>query len=237
MKLLAIDTANWPLGVAIMEEGKLLGEVNTQVSKNHSIRLMPTVEWLCEQVQIQPKELDGIAVAQGPGSYTGVRIGVTTAKTLAWSLKIPLLGVSSLQIIAQNRASFPGLIVPLVDARRERVYCGKYQSKALADGFIVQGEDRLVGIEDLCHELSSTEGQILFIGEGVRVYREQLEAALKDRAIFAAEVEHPPRASQLAHIAFTQWKESLEKAEDIHSFSPEYLQLAEAEATWQKNNR
>lgn len=234
MKLLALDTANWPLGVAIMEEDRLLGEVNTQLSRNHSLRLMPAVEWLCEQAQIAPKELDGIAIAEGPGSYTGVRIGVTTAKVMAWTLNIPLIGISSLHIVAQNRYDFSGLIIPIIDARRGQVYAGKYKREDQQRVILPQAEDRLILVEHLCQELLEEKEELLFIGEGVQAHRSQITSILGDKAQFAREIEHPPRAGQLGYLAYHLWEQRLETLEDIHSFSPEYLQLAEAEANWLK---
>jgi tRNA threonylcarbamoyladenosine biosynthesis protein TsaB len=230
MKLLAIDTSNWPLGVAVIEEGKLIGEINTHLPKNHSLRLMPAIEELFEQLDIQPNQLDGIAVAQGPGSYTGIRIGVTTAKTLAWSLNLPLLGISSLQVIAQNRLDFQGRIIPLFDARRGQAYRGIYSYDAQQRIAVALEEDRLQLIADFLVELNETEDQLLFIGEGARQHFDQIQESLGDRAVLAREIDHPPRASQLAYTAWKLWDE--QKAKHVHSFAPEYLQLAEAEAKW-----
>jgi tRNA threonylcarbamoyladenosine biosynthesis protein TsaB len=230
MKLLAIDTSNWPLGVAVIEEGKLIGELNTHLAKNHSLRLMPAIEELFGQLDIRPNQLEGIAVAQGPGSYTGIRIGVTTAKTLAWSLNLPLLGISSLQVIAQNRLDFQGKIIPLFDARRGQAYRGIYSYDAQHQIAVALEDDRLQLIADFLGELNETEGPLLFIGEGARQNFDQIHQRLRDRAILAREIDHPPRASQLAYTAWKLWGE--QKAKHVHSFAPEYLQLAEAEAKW-----
>ena len=96
---------------------------------NHSLRAMPAIDEIFEKVGIAPSEIDAIAVSEGPGSYTGVRIGVTIAKTLAWTLKKPLIGVSSLKQLLQMDSSLNGLICPIVDARRENVYAGAYEYK------------------------------------------------------------------------------------------------------------
>ena len=124
---LGIDTANTPLSVAIVKDGTILAEVNSSMAVNHSLRAMPAIEELFATVQMQPKDIDAIAVSEGPGSYTGVRIGVTIAKTLAWTLKKPLYGVSSLKVLAANAPYFNGLICPIVDARRNNVYAGVYE--------------------------------------------------------------------------------------------------------------
>ena len=125
---LGIDTANTPLSVAIVRDGEVLAEENTSLAINHSLRAMPAIEEIFNKVGITPSEIDAIAVSEGPGSYTGIRIGVTIAKTLAWTLKKPLVGISSLKAIAANGTFFDGLICPIVDARRDNVYAGAYQS-------------------------------------------------------------------------------------------------------------
>lgn len=126
MNILAIDTSNHVMGVAVVSDGKVIGEVITNLKKNHSVRLMPTITSLMEEIGMQPEELNQIAVAQGPGSYTGVRIGVTTAKTLAWSLEIPIVGVSSIEVLAYQGRFYPGEICTFFDARRQTVFAGVY---------------------------------------------------------------------------------------------------------------
>lgn len=132
MNILVLDTSTWALAVAVSCQGTLAGEINSYISKNHAVRLMPAIDYLLASIDLTPRDLDLIAVGSGPGSYTGVRIGVTVAKTLAWTLKLPLLGLSSLQAIAQNQAQFDGLIVPLCDARRGQVYAGVYRGRVSA---------------------------------------------------------------------------------------------------------
>lgn len=232
MKILAIDTSNWPLGVAVIEDGKLLGEINTHLSINHSLRLMPAIESLLAQLNIEPKQLDGIAVAKGPGSYTGIRIGVTTAKTLAWSLGLPIIGISSLQVIVQNRLDFDGIIVPLFDARRGQVYRGMYRLDFDKQMAAPIEEDRLQLVSDFLEDLKRSSEPILFIGEGVQNHTETIKNTLGHQAYIARAIDHPPRASQLAYIAWKWWDK---KIEEVHTFAPEYLQLAEAEAKWLAN--
>ncbi len=127
MNILAIDSSNVAMGVGLSNDGQVLGEVITNVKKNHSVRLMPAIEHLMNDVGMTPDSIDRIAVAMGPGSYTGVRIGVTVAKTLAWTLQKELVGVSSLEVLAQNGSFFEGLIVPFFDARRGQAFTGLYR--------------------------------------------------------------------------------------------------------------
>jgi len=130
---LGIDTANAPLSVAIVKDGTTLGEITQNIKLTHSVGAMSAIEELFERVQLKPADLDAIAVSEGPGSYTGVRIGVSIAKTLAWTLKKPLVGVSSLKTLAANVSMFNGLICPLVDARRQNVYTALYEGTTLEE--------------------------------------------------------------------------------------------------------
>src|SRR5690625_4937033 len=127
MNILAIDTSNQVLGIAILGDGQIIGEMITNVKKNQTSRLMPAIHQLMEDIDMVPDQLDKIVVAKGPGSYTGVRIGVTTAKSLAWALSIPVVGISSLEVLAYQGRLYDSLICPFFDARRQRVYTGLYE--------------------------------------------------------------------------------------------------------------
>lgn len=227
---LGIDTANTPLSIAIVKDGKVLTEENTSMPINHSLRAMPAIEEAFERAKLKPADLDGIVVAEGPGSYTGVRIGVTIAKTLAWTLNKPLIGISSLQSLATNGLFFTGLICPIVDARRKHVYAGVYQSKG--GKLSSKMEDQHIGFEALVNELNAWEAPILFIGPDIELYREELEERLGERAIIAPFQFNLPKASSLIYAA-----EQQDGSEDIHHFVPQYRRIAEAEANWLKANR
>jgi len=224
MKVLAIDTSNYVLGVAIVDEEKVIGEVITNLPKNHSVRVMPTIEQLMKECGIKPKELERIVVAMGPGSYTGVRIGVTIAKTLAWSLQIPLVGVSSLEIVAANGRHFNGFISPLFDARRGQVYTGLYQYEGKR--LTCVEEDKIILLADWLEELRKRETPVLFIGNDLVIHKEQIETDLEQFAYVAPYTDWNPRPSELALLG-------MEKAPvDVHTFVPNYIRLAEAEANW-----
>ena len=126
MKILAFDTSSTALSVALLEDENLVAEATVTVKKNHSISLMPTIDFLVAQVSWQPADLDRVVVAQGPGSYTGLRVAVATAKTLAYALNIDLVGVSSLQALMDHSAD--GVVIPIMDARRNNVYVGFYEN-------------------------------------------------------------------------------------------------------------
>ncbi|WP_071396429.1 tRNA (adenosine(37)-N6)-threonylcarbamoyltransferase complex dimerization subunit type 1 TsaB [Bacillus tuaregi] len=225
MNVLAIDTSNYALGIALMDEKQVIGEYITNMKKNHSIRVMPAIEKLLIDCEMKPADLDKIVVAKGPGSYTGVRIGVTIAKTLAWTLSIPLVGVSSLEVLAAGAGRyFNGCISPLFDARRGQIYTGLYQYQ---DGKLVSRiQDQLVLSKNWAVELGQQDEKVLFIGSDIALHREVFEQELGGKAILAEITEHNPRPSELALLGYEK------PGEDIHSFVPNYIRLAEAEAKW-----
>lgn len=225
MTILSIDTSNYALGVALLEEDQVLGEYITNLKKNHSVRIMPAIETLMRDCGKVPADLTKIVVAKGPGSYTGVRIGVTIAKTLAWTLNIPLVGVSSLEILAGGTGRyFDGMVSPLFDARRGQVYTGLYQ---FVNGKLtVVQQDQLVMLADWVERLSDSDKAILFVGNDLPIHQAKIEEVLGSKAIFASVTEHNPRPAELALLG----KDYV--GEDIHSFVPNYIRLAEAEAKW-----
>ncbi|MFH0395320.1 tRNA (adenosine(37)-N6)-threonylcarbamoyltransferase complex dimerization subunit type 1 TsaB [Streptococcus sp. P25B114] len=216
MKILALDSSNQALSVALVEDGRLLAETLLAIKKNHSISLMPTVDFLVAQVGWTPKDLERIVVAQGPGSYTGLRVAVATAKTLAYTLQIDLVGVSSLQSLVP--AGLSGRVVPLIDARRNSVYAGVYEN-----GRATQADQYWV-FEELLASLSGQEN-LTFIGE-VTNFVEQIKQAFPEAAIQTS----LPSAYQLAVIG-----QDLSVVE-VTSFEPAYLKRVEAEENWLKDH-
>ncbi|HFR3770516.1 TPA: tRNA (adenosine(37)-N6)-threonylcarbamoyltransferase complex dimerization subunit type 1 TsaB [Streptococcus suis] len=216
MKILALDSSNQALSVALVEDGRLLAEMLLAIKKNHSISLMPTVDFLVAQVGWTPKDLERIVVAQGPGSYTGLRVAVATAKTLAYTLQIDLIGVSSLQSLVP--AGLSGRVVPLIDARRNSVYAGVYEN-----GRATQADQYWV-FEELLASLSGQEN-LTFVGE-VTNFVEQINQAFPEAAIQTS----LPSAYQLAVIG-----QDL-PAVEVTSFEPAYLKRVEAEENWLKDH-
>ncbi|MED4203816.1 tRNA (adenosine(37)-N6)-threonylcarbamoyltransferase complex dimerization subunit type 1 TsaB [Neobacillus mesonae] len=225
MTILAIDTSNNPLGVALIEENQVLGEYITNLKKNHSIRIMPAIQTLMEDCGKSTADLTKIVVAKGPGSYTGVRIGVTIAKTLAWSLNIPLVGISSLEVLAAGPARhFEGYVAPIFDARRGQVYTGLYQYQNGSLTAVVP--DLLTMSVEWASKLANLDRPILFVGNDIPLHRAAFEEQMGDKAVFANATEQNPRPSELA------WLGKDKPGEDVHTFVPNYIRLAEAEAKW-----
>jgi tRNA threonylcarbamoyladenosine biosynthesis protein TsaB len=221
---LGIDTSNVPLSIAVVKDNQLLVEWTSSIKVTHSVGAMPAVEEALKQASINPSEIDVIAVAEGPGSYTGVRIGVTIAKTLAWTLKIPLVGVSSLQTIAGNGSLFNGLICPIMDARRDNVFSAIYTNELIADL-----PDGHYAIETILEKLASKEENVLFVGKDVPIHWEAIQRVLGKRAIRAPFYLDLPRATVVIEQAM---KKPLPSIEETHHFVPEYKRITEAETNW-----
>lgn len=229
MNVLAIDTSNHVLGVAIMKNEQIIGELVTNLTKNHSTRLMPAIDKLMEEVNMKAEDLDRIAVAKGPGSYTGVRIGLTTAKTLAWALDIPIVGVSSLAVLAYQGRFFDGYICPFFDARRGLVYTGiyKWQDNQLASVY----EDENIMMHTVLEKLQSEDKNILFLSPDIDLFQDEIKEVLGERAIIPKAPYHIPSPSHLGLA-------SLYKKIDVtHELTPNYLRMAEAESIWLKQQK
>ncbi len=228
MKILAIDTSNAVMSVAFVEGGVVRGELTTNVKKDHSSRLMPAIQSLLGNCGITPSELEAIAIAKGPGSYTGVRIGVTVAKTIAWTLQIPIFGVSSLAVLAANGKYFGGFIMPLFDARRGQIYTGLYRY----ENNVLQTieKDTIILAIDFVKRVKQYNKPVLLLGIDVSIHEEVLKSELGELAIIAPPSLHIPKAVELSFLAQTS------EVCGIHSFVPNYIRLTEAETNWLARN-
>ncbi|HIZ53986.1 tRNA (adenosine(37)-N6)-threonylcarbamoyltransferase complex dimerization subunit type 1 TsaB [Enterococcus eurekensis] len=223
MKILAVDTSNQTLAVGIMDGQQVLGQIQTTINKNHSVTLMPAIELMTKKVGLKPKDFERIVVAQGPGSYTGLRIGVTAAKTLADTLKTELVGVSSLKVIAANCIGQKGWIVPLFNARRKNVYAGAYEWQS---GELVNVlPDQHLALSDLIEKLADQD--VYFVGEDVQVFHEDLVSAFSEVAINQIPEWNYANGVTLASLGAKE-----QPVANIHGFLPEYLKLVEAEENW-----
>ena len=216
MKVLAFDTSSKALSLAILEDKQLLAETTINIKKNHSITLMPAIDFLMTCLDLTPKDLDRIVVAEGPGSYTGLRIAVATAKTLAHTLNIELVGMSSLLALVPSQQE--GLVVPLMDARRNNVYAGFYENENP-----VLPEAHL-SFAEVLEQIKDAE-QVTFVGE-VGAFAEQIQERLPQ----ANYQETLPNAANLALWAWDK------EVDSLHDFVPNYLKRVEAEENWLKNH-
>lgn len=225
MIYLGIDTSNSPLAIALVKDGSTLIEESINLKINHSLTAMPAIEEMMAKAKISPSDLTHIAVAEGPGSYTGVRIGLTIAKTLAWSLKLPLYMVSSLKVLAANGRYFDGLVCPIMDARRGTAFTGLYKGKTLETVIPDQHSD----LREFLDKVKRYNEQVLFTGIDVSIHEESIREVMGEQAVFMIAENRLPRASHLIGLA------QHTTAKDVHHAVPEYQRITEAEANYMKS--
>lgn len=226
MNMLAIDTTNEQLGLALTKQDTLVAELMTNMKKDHSTRLMPAIVDLMKTAELEPEQLDKIVVAQGPGSYTGVRIGVTTAKTLAWALEIPIHPVSSLQALALNGSLFTGYVWPFFDARRQAIFTAMYRFEAGILQEVVP--EQHVEINAWLEKIQDFKDSILCLSPQIHLFREEIQAYLGERAMMPILESHITRPGNLIELG------RLKQSEPVHTIKPNYLRITEAEANWMK---
>ncbi|SCC01142.1 tRNA (adenosine(37)-N6)-threonylcarbamoyltransferase complex dimerization subunit type 1 TsaB [Weissella bombi] len=226
MKTIAFDTSNQPLSVALFEDDQLIDQRETNVQRNHSTQLLPFIDELVRQANWTPQDLDNVIVSQGPGSYTGLRIAVTTAKTLAFTLGLTLTGISSLALLASNVTDESAVIVPVMDARNQNIYAAQYQWQA---GHLVAVQaDAHMNLETLQASLADQKQAIIFVGEWQR-FETQLKTAFPDAEFASDNLPHAANSLQLSKDS-----QELTNMADIHQFVPNYHRLSQAEADWAK---
>ncbi|WP_125770369.1 tRNA (adenosine(37)-N6)-threonylcarbamoyltransferase complex dimerization subunit type 1 TsaB [Companilactobacillus furfuricola] len=225
MKILAFDTSNKPLTVAVVEDGKCLARMDSSEEKTHSVSLLPDIQESLEKSGLNVSDIDRIAVAAGPGSYTGVRIAVTVAKTLAFTLAKPLVGISSLRLLAANGTDGK-LIVAVEDARNDNAFAGAYIDKS---GEVVNViEDQHIAMDQLFEKLGNyPEEQVEFVNVSEHL-AELIQDAMPKASVVLTK-DSLPDSVKLAQIA-----ENTEPVKDINAFVPTYLRLTQAEHDWIK---
>jgi tRNA threonylcarbamoyladenosine biosynthesis protein TsaB len=219
MRLLAIDTSGPAASAAVAENGRVVSAVFIEDNKTHSEKLAGLVDFALSQAGITPAELQGIAVASGPGSFTGLRIGMSFAKAMAQALGLPLLGVNTLDALCFAAAG-PMLRAAVMDARRQEVYCAAYRGDAL---IIEHGARKLTDFLDL---VRTEDCPAVFAGDGVRVYREAIAHTLKERAHFLPEPLAVQSAAAVAMLAFGAQRSAWG---DAFTLVPSYYRQSQAE--------
>ncbi len=232
MLTLAIDSSTDILGLALMESGQLKGEYNLSLKRQHSEKLLPLLEQIFELLEIKAEDLDGVAVAIGPGSFTGLRIGITTAKMLGRIFSIPVKGISTLEIMAAG--SDGDYILPLLDARRERVYFSFYQKNKEKKSLFLEEINKAASarMSKLPEMLSKYQDkEITIVGEMTAEVAHILERQGFSVRQTAAE-KNFTRAAVLARLGQDYLNSGLE--DDIYQLKPAYLKQPQAEINWQQ---
>ena len=198
MRILVIDTSGPVCGTAVMDEDKVYSEYTAQNKNTHSASLMPMIEAALNAAGTELKELDAIAAVTGPGSFTGVRIGVATAKGLAHGAGLPCIPVDALEALAVSAGDFDGVVCPIQDARAGQVYGAVFREGKRLTG------DEPMKLEDYLEQAEKLGRRFLFLGDGAPVHRETISARLGEKAVFAPVFRNYLRPSAAGWIALNR---------------------------------
>lgn len=234
MRILALDSSGLVASVALvesaeeLENAQTIAEYTVNYKKTHSQTLLPMLDEVAKMIELDMNTIDAIAVAAGPGSFTGLRIGSATAKGLGLALKKPLIPVPTLEGLAYNLCAAEGLVCPIMDARRGQVYTGIYRAGETLGELEVVREQMAVSIEELAAQLCEYGEKVTFLGDGVPVFREILREKMKDREIrFAPANMNRQRAASVGALALRYYRDG--KVETATEHRPDYLRVSQAE--------
>lgn len=227
MKILAIEASGPVAGCAVLEDGLLIADYNVQYKKKHAQSLVPMMDEVKRMLDLELQTVDAIAIAKGPGSFTGLRIGAATAKGAALAMDRPIIPVPTVDSIAYNLYRTDSLICPLMDARRQQVYTGIYEWK---QGFEVVRPQCVIPVAEIAADLNGRGRSVIFLGDGVPVSREALAELMTVPYSFAPAHLARQRAAAVAALAYSYYEEQGEACMvSADDFRPEYLRLAQAE--------
>ncbi len=235
MLILALDSATPTAGVALAEDGRILYESFVNYKKTHSETLMPMIDQALRVCEKTLADCTAIAVTIGPGSFTGLRIGLAAAKALSLTTGIPIVGISTLELLAHNVSlPFPVLAASLLDARKQEVYCSIFRCDASQGLPKRLTEETACSPEQFVEQLDSCLAQtgdirVVLLGDGVVPYAEYFQTVLGNRMAVAPPHLLLPRAAALADLARLHLQQNPEEHLDIMTAKPVYLRLSEAE--------
>lgn len=230
MKILAVDTTSYGCSVAVVESGEVLSESHLQERETHSKHLLKQIDEVLDTAGLDIQMMDGFAVAKGPGSFTGLRIGISTLKGLAAALEKPLAGVSSLKALACGVPCCSQQICSVIDARKNEIYASffNYTENTLT---------RLTGDFSITPEKLAGEidQSTIFVGSGVEIYKNTFIKIMGDNALFLADNYNFINSVNVGKLAALDLNDN--KTDDLHSLLPNYIRKSDAEINLKKNNQ
>lgn len=216
--------------VAVMTDDRLIAEHTLTVAMTHTERLMTAIDDLLRAATLRIHDIDGVAISIGPGSFTGLRIGVTTAKSLAYSIQKPIMAVPTLDALAAQYLFTDVLICPMLDARKKEVYAALYRNQRETverqSAYVVMPPDRF---------LRDVHEPVILLGDGASAYRHTISEILGERAIFADAAHRLPRASLIAKLGDERF--SAGQTDDCLALTPLYIRKSDAEIHWDQKHR
>lgn len=226
MKIIALDSSGLVASVAIVTEEELIAEYTINYKKTHSQTLLPMLDEIIKMVELDFTQVEAIAVAGGPGSFTGLRIGSATAKGLGLALEKPIIAVPTIEGIAYNLYGTDKVICPLMDARRNQVYTGLYEFTK-DNKFMILQSQIAIGIEEIIEQINRLNREVIFLGDGVPVQKEIIEKNVIVPYSYAPSHLSRQRAGSIGALAINYYKE--EKFCKAKDHVPNYLRLSQAE--------
>lgn len=224
MRILALDTSGQVASVAILINDKITAQYSINHNMTHSVTMMPMLESIMKLTGIELNEIDAIAIAAGPGSFTGLKIGSATAKGLAYALDIPIIPVPTTMALASNLFIKDGLVCPIMDARRERVYSGLYRFADYKMSNVMPQE--IYTINDMISEINKMAQPVIFLGDGVPVYKEIIDKDCTVQYHYAPENLILQNAASVAICGRELYEQGIEDTANSHR--PIYIRESSA---------
>ena len=225
MKILGLDSSGLVASVAIVCDDNMLGEYTVNYKKTHSQTLLPMLDEVAKMIELDLNSIDAIAIAGGPGSFTGLRIGSATAKGLGLALNKPIINVPTVDALAYNLVGHAGLVCPLMDARRNQTYTGLYTFDG--DQMKCISGQKAVMLGEIIDEINQLGRKVIFLGDGVPVFKPYIEEHIQVPHSYAPIHLTQQRAGALGALALQYYHEG--KYESAAEHQPDYLRLSQAE--------
>jgi tRNA threonylcarbamoyladenosine biosynthesis protein TsaB len=230
LKILGIDTSTKFCNLGLIEDEDILIEYTINgLKKKHSSILVPAIKDLLKTIELKMEEINGIAISIGPGSFTGLRIGLSVAKGLCYARSLPLLGIPTLDAMAFSLKEIPYLICPVLEAKKDEIYDVVFRGGDILHKVM---DYNCEDIQSLLARLSLLKEKIIFLGDGIKKYRDIIKEKIGKNALFIDSQLNLPVASNIAFLGLKKLKKGEE--DDISTLSPFYLRKSAAEIIWEK---
>lgn len=229
MKILALDSSSLTASVAVVEDDITIAEYTVNYKKTHSQTLLPMLDEIVKMTEQDLQEMDAIAIAAGPGSFTGLRIGSATVKGLAQALQKPIVAVPTVDGLAGNLYGTDKVVCPLMDARRNQTYTGLYEFVKKEDTYEMHclKPQCAVDLSEILAAVNELGREVIFLGDGVPVFKESIKENITVPYSFAANTCNRQRAAVIGWLGMQLFKQGT--YETAVSHAPEYLRLSQAE--------
>lgn len=224
-----MDTSSNNCSIAVVNEQAMLGEININYNLQHSVLLMPLIEELLMKLDMKAKDLDALCISVGPGSFTGLRIGLSAVKGIALGLNLPVYAADGLRILAYGAFGFNGLLVPMMDALRGGYYTGIYTF--VKGSLVTLMEPAILTLEELKARLSGEEKEILILGD-ILEKKNKEDVLFSENVVLAPANFNIPKASNIPYLLEEEIREG--KSANIHELVPYYMRKSQAENEYEK---